>query len=97
MHPATRNDEILRHQHIKEELRRHGTSLAQIARELNVRPTTVTIVSQGQRRSRRIEKAIATHLGLTPRELWPGRYPEEDSHDARGPPCTSCGRHFEQA
>ena len=56
------------------QLRVNGSSLADIARELNVAPTTVTIVSQGLRRSRRIEAAIAKRLNVTPARLWPDRY-----------------------
>lgn len=55
-------------------LRLAGSSLSEIARELEVRPTTVTIVSQGLRRSRRIEQAIAAKLGVTVESLWPNRY-----------------------
>lgn len=64
-----------------------GSSLAQIARELGVTPTTVTIVSQGFRRSRRIEAAIAARLGVAPARLWPERYVpmDEIQHiDAQG-------------
>lgn len=65
---------IRQHERIKCRLRLKGSSLAQIARDLNVTPTTVTIVSQGFRRSRRIESAIALRLGVTVDQLWPGRY-----------------------
>jgi len=51
-----------------------GSSLACIARELGIQPTTVTAVSQGKRRSRRIEQVIAQKLGSTPQSLWPTRY-----------------------
>lgn len=57
------------------QLRLVGSSLAQVARDLQVAATTVTSVSQGYRRSRRIETAIATKLGVGPEELWPERYP----------------------
>ncbi|MBS0437641.1 MAG: helix-turn-helix domain-containing protein [Proteobacteria bacterium] len=68
-------------------LRLAGSSLAEIARELSVTPTTVTIVSQGQRRSRRIEQAIAAKLGTTAASLWPERYRGSDD----GPPLASPG------
>ena len=55
-------------------LRVAGSSLSQIARELGVQPTTVTAVSQGMRRSRRIEDKIATVLATSPEKLWPDRY-----------------------
>lgn len=67
------------HERIKMRLRLVGSSLADVARELSVTPTTVTSVSQGYRRSRRVESAIAEKLGIAPHELWRDRYP-----DARG-------------
>lgn len=66
---------LRRHERIKMRLRLCGCSLADIARELTVARTTVTSVSQGYRRSRRIEAAIADKLGVTPAQLWPDRYP----------------------
>lgn len=62
------------HEYIKMRLRLVGSSLAIIARELGIQPTTVTAASLGKRRSRRIETAIADRLGVTPRALWPERY-----------------------
>ena len=66
--------DVEKHEKIKMLLRLSGSSLSQIARELSVAPTTVTTVSQGYRRSKRIETAIATRLGLDPSELWRERY-----------------------
>lgn len=63
------------HEEIKMRLRVAGSSLAQIARDLDVAATTVTSVSQGYRRSRRIENAIAAKLGMLPEALWRDRYP----------------------
>lgn len=63
-----------RHEQIKMRLRLAGSSLAQVARELRVQPTTVTSVCQGYRRSRRIEDLIATKLSTTAAQLWPDRY-----------------------
>lgn len=65
---------IRQHERIKMQLRLKGSSLADIARRLDVAPTTVTIVSQGFRRSRRIERAIAETLGIPEASLWPERY-----------------------
>lgn len=74
---------LRQHERIKMALRLKGSSLADIARELKVTPTTVTIVSQGMRRSRRIEAAIAARLNVPLARLWPDRYlpttPEEES------------------
>lgn len=55
-------------------LRLAGSSLSDVARELGVAATTVTSVSQGFRRSRRIEALIAQKLRTTPSRLWPDRY-----------------------
>lgn len=63
-----------RHASIKSALRLKHLTLSDIARSLDVSPGTVSIVSRGFRRSRRIELAIATALGFKPEELWPDRY-----------------------
>lgn len=65
--------EIKRHERIKMELRLAGSSLSQIARELGVQASTVASVSRGNCRSRRIEAAISSKLGVTPERLWPDR------------------------
>jgi Ner family transcriptional regulator len=64
-----------RHARIKAALELHGSSLSDIARRLEVAPTTISIVSRGFRRSRRIEAAIADRLGVSAAQLWPDRYP----------------------
>lgn len=81
-------DQKKRHEQIKQRLRQAGTSLADVARELEVRPTTVTSVSQGFRRSRRIEHLIAAKLSTSPAKLWPDRYGDEqrDSYAGGGSP-----------
>lgn len=63
-----------RHAWIKGALALRGATLSSIARDLNVAPGTVSIVSRGYRRSRRIEKAIADALASSPAQLWPSRY-----------------------
>lgn len=65
---------LVHHERIKMRLRLAGSSLSEISRELGVRPTTVTSVSQGYRRSRRIELAIASKLGMSAEAVWPDRY-----------------------
>lgn len=65
---------LQQHERVKMRLRLLGTSLADVARELGVAATTVTSVSQGFRRSRRIEALIAQKLRTTPLRLWPDRY-----------------------
>ena len=62
------------HEQIKMRLRLHGSSLAEVAREMSVTRTTVTAVCQGRCRSQRIEAAIAAKLGVTAEQLWPERY-----------------------
>ena len=67
-----------RHVEIRDGLRAAGTSLSAVARELGVTPATVTIVSQGHRRSHRVQVAIARHLGRDAHELFPDRYREDE-------------------
>lgn len=67
-------DSEKQHEHIKWALGRRGTSLSTIARTLGVAPTSVTMVSKGRGRSRRIEEAIAAAAGFTPAQLWPSKY-----------------------
>lgn len=76
------------HERIKMRLRLAGSSLSCVARELGVKATTVTSVSSGQRRSRRIEAKIAEKLSTTADQLWPDRYPggcEVDEADPEAP------------
>ncbi|RJE81098.1 DNA-binding protein [Paracoccus sp. JM45] len=67
--------DIERHDEVKRKLRVLRVTFVDIAAELGCRSSFVTMVSQGHRRSERIEKAIADHLKLNPREIWPDRYP----------------------
>jgi Ner family transcriptional regulator len=63
-----------RHLWIKEALHARGLTFSGIAKDQKVAATTVSIVSRGYRRSRRLEKAIAGALDMTPEQLWPRRY-----------------------
>lgn len=65
---------LRRHESIKMRLRLAGSSLADVARELGVSASTVTTVSQGYRRSARIQAAIARKLSMSPTKLWAERY-----------------------
>ncbi len=65
------------HLRIKHKLERRGISFTQIAKSLGIKPVSVTSVSQGYSRSRRVENEIARLLECTPAELWPERYEEE--------------------
>jgi lambda repressor-like predicted transcriptional regulator len=67
------------HERVKSALALYKSSFSVIARELDVAPATVAMVSQGYRRSRRIEKAIADVIGTSPEMIWPARYPDEAS------------------
>jgi len=78
------------HERIKMRLRLTGSSLADVARELGVAATTVTSVSQGYRRSRRIEAAIAEKLGLLVEELWIDRYPPRGGDTSEPPASFQC-------
>jgi Ner family transcriptional regulator len=74
-----------RHGRIKAALELRGKSLSHIARNLDVAPTTISIVSRGFRRSRRIEAAIAGELGLSAAQLWPDRYPTDMNEETAMP------------
>ena len=66
-----------RHNDIKRRLRECGSSITQIARDIGKDQSTVTIVSQGHRKSDPIQRAIAERLGTTAEALFPERYKEE--------------------
>lgn len=66
-----------KHAEIRAALHEIGSGISALARELSVAPATITVVSQGYRRSRRVEHAIADKLGTTPEKIWPERYREE--------------------
>lgn len=70
MRPAQR----AKHEWIKCHLRLRGSSLAKVAQELGLSPATVTIVSQGMRKSHRIESTISQKLGVPAAQLWPEKY-----------------------
>lgn len=63
-----------RHERIKKALKAVGSSITDIAAELSVAPSTVTIVCQGHRTSDRIQQEVAKRLSTTARELFPERY-----------------------
>ena len=69
------------HQRIRAALALKGITLTSIARKLDVKPTTITIVSKGYRRSKRIEQAIADAIGTSPAALWPSRYPADSEKE----------------
>lgn len=69
--------DLSHHEDVKQRLRLAGSSLTEIAQRLGVLQSTVTVVSQGYRKSHRIQDAIAQKLGTTPQQLFPDRYAEE--------------------
>lgn len=71
------------HEHLKMELRLRGTLMSAVAQSIGVGPGSVTAVSQGRRRSQRIEKALATALDTTPAKLFPDRYKEGDDQNQK--------------
>ena len=48
-----------------------GLKGVDIAKKLHVSPTTVYIVISGRGKSRRIQRYIASELGMSVAELWP--------------------------
>lgn len=63
-----------RHEFIKGAIRLKRTSLAEIGRDLGVRSSTMTMVSQGQGVSERVQLRLAEILELDPAVLWPERF-----------------------
>lgn len=70
-------DDEFCHEMIRARLRLAGTSFSDIARELSITPASVSLVSQGRRRSRPVQQAIAEKLDTTPERIWPERYRQE--------------------
>lgn len=66
--------DLAKHQRLKAELKANGYSISRIANDLGVTVTTVIIVSQGHRKSARVQAAIAEALNRKPEEIWPDRY-----------------------
>lgn len=76
---AKKFDELMKpdlanHELLKFRLRHEKKlTLSEIAKRLNIKPGSVTAVSQGYRRSRRVEQALADALNTTPEKLFPDR------------------------
>lgn len=66
-----------KHEWLKMQLRLKSQSIASVARELGVLPSTVTLVSQRKTRSRRIETALAVAIGAERTDLFPDCKPTE--------------------
>lgn len=59
------------HERLKTALRKRGTSLNRIAKELGVTSAAVSFVGLRKNRSDRIEQALADALDTTPEALFP--------------------------
>ena len=66
--------DLLLHERNKYLLRAAGSSMADVAKACGVRQSTVTVVSQGYRRARKIESEIARRRGTSAEQLFPDRY-----------------------
>lgn len=62
--------DFILHDEVKRRLKAKHVSFMSIANELSVSPSLVTMVCQGHRRSYRIARAIAAHLGQEPSDIW---------------------------
>lgn len=67
------------HEQRKCDLRMRGTSLREIAAAEGVLPSSVSAVSQGRRRSRRIEAAIAHALDRRVEDVFHDRYKKDSA------------------
>ncbi|WP_299289056.1 helix-turn-helix domain-containing protein [uncultured Tateyamaria sp.] len=70
-----------KHAKVKYLLDLAGSSFSDIAASLSLSPSTISSVSLGRSRSRRVEKAISERIGVPESELWPERITEK-SEDA---------------
>ncbi len=62
------------HEMLRARLRLAGSSFSAVAREMGISPASVSLVSQGRRRSKPVQQALAEKLGTTPEKIWPERY-----------------------
>jgi len=72
-------DSMIRHREIRDALKARGLTISDVARQLGLSQATITTVSQGYRRSARVERHLAELLGTTCSTLFPERYPEEEA------------------
>lgn len=73
-----RNVPDARHEQIKFALKMQNILLSDIAKELGVTRALVSGALLGRFRSRRVEAAIACHLGREPKDIWPERYVSDE-------------------
>ncbi|SDG45161.1 transcriptional regulator, Nlp family [Celeribacter baekdonensis] len=68
----------VRHEQIKCALRIAGTNFSNVAAELGIKPSSVSEVSLGTSRSRRVEHALATALSTPVETLFADRYGDQN-------------------
>ena len=59
-----------------------GITLRSIAKRIGVTPSTVCDVVTGGRQSRRVKLAVAQALRMSPKELWPEDFQNNNRHAA---------------
>lgn len=77
------SDPAKRWEWIKYQLRIHGCSPAELARQLDITDSAIRAVKQTP--YPRIERAIALKLGVEPKQLWPERWNPDGSPRRRRP------------
>lgn len=70
--------DVRQHETIKYRLRMAGSSLAEIAAELGLAQSTVSMSCRGTSKSKRVRKAIAAKLGVTVEALWPAEQSQQE-------------------
>lgn len=84
------SDPSLRWEWIKYQLRRKGSSLAQLARELGVSDSPVKNTKRVP--YPRMERAIADALGLEPIDIWPERWNADGTPQRQRPNRAECAQ-----
>lgn len=77
--PSFSTDSLVRHKEIRDALKARGLTISDVARQLGLSQATITTVSQGYRRSTRVERHLADLLGTSCATLFPERYPKQES------------------
>lgn len=65
---------LSRREEIKARLRSKGISMSDIARSLDLTPSTIHAVVSGRSHSRRVALRISAELELRPSDIWPEKY-----------------------
>lgn len=78
---ATKHLDQLRlecHEFIKAQLRIRQTSLAETGRLLGIKTGTMSAISQGIGKSKRVQRKLAEILDIPPSTLWPERFEKQN-------------------